>query len=1099
MRRFFPLVLLVLSLAAANAAPIAKVVVRYDPKVPTLEFATGELKNALSTAKMAPIVVPSLKGKATSGWTMIAGLQTELKAISPALGKIKLSEEGFAIRPVGKTIYVVGADKRGAMYGVLDITEHIEMGGALSTVKAKVEKPAVQIRSLKINMPGWDSLVIEKEWEDDWDWFLKPDYWRSYFDMMARNRYNISTIWHSHPYAWMAKIAKYPEAQMLTDAEMERFHKAFAFIFAEAARHGIDTYLITWNIHYPPKFAKAHNLEAAGKDTPEVRDYTREAIKAVLREYPGLTGIGTCPGENMPGTSEQNEAWLLDTYVPAILSVRGPQKFIHRYWGSEPKPMQQVFAAQYPGRVYLDLKFNGESMYTSPNPHFVDPEWLNQKPRNYDILWHLRNDDIYVTRWGDASFARATLKHCVGPGIAGFVTGSEYERPGPDRMYTEYAKQYQTWQQDFEKHWTRFMMWGKLSYDLNLPDSYFRQVFATRFGKTVGPKLYDLETTSSKIIPLVDSFHWNYMNFDWAGEACMTPSASVNTARDGKGRNPNYRELGQYLGTFNNIREWMFNWTIDDDEYIGIPEYVGNLMAGVKKGSNESAKITPPEVAEALDSYADAIDAGLSAMKLDPKQPGYKEAMTWCWDLRILSDLAHYYADKTRGGTDLLYYWCTGDAVAQQRAISALTNAKGHWMKLAVLGDKIYTFPKMSIYPRMQWSRYNKDVEQDVAFAQGPPAFKLNPVSWSAVDTSRPKVDDVEHISTTEVDLSNLNEPRFRIWLDMVNRKSRFVNLRQLWPDRETGTAALRYELPQTDKVWCTIYNDLGSVHKLWCGEELIYDAAKQSPDALKKGVTFMMKPSARLLTAECVGLKGLDWGCSLRPEFQDTYDMSYKVTGSNKVAVTVKNHFPDVPMTGAKITPIPWEPGWEVSPGEVTVDIKDKYEQTFTLKQVDPASKWTGITVRASYGNESRSIGVFTPLPGLNATPTFYNDGRWRAELVDGKWAMVTNPKIYCPFVYFNVADDYLYEIDQDVTITLEYYDTGELTEIYAEYDSRFATRDAGAYHRAVAKAVGVKGWQKISMKLPRARFANREHKADLRISAKDNPIAVRMIEVKK
>jgi hypothetical protein len=249
--------------------------------------------------------------------------------------------------------------------------------------------------------------------------------------------------------------------------------------------------------------------------------------------------------------------------------------------------MQEEFAAHYPGKTYLDLKYNGESMYSSINPHFVDKAWLDQKPRNYDILWHLRNDDLYYFRWGDASFARGLLKHCIGPGIAGYVTGSEYEWPGPDRLYTDYGKQYQTWYADFEKHWYRYMLWGKLAYNINLPDSYFRHVFAARFGPGYGPKLLHTETAASKILPLVESFHWNYMNFDWAGEGCINPNHMTNTARDGKGRNPSFRDANEFPTNFNDIREWIYNWTIDDNEFLNIPEYVGNLIAGHKKGTGE--------------------------------------------------------------------------------------------------------------------------------------------------------------------------------------------------------------------------------------------------------------------------------------------------------------------------------------------------------------------------------------------------------------------------------------------------------------------------------------------------------------------------------
>ncbi|MDO8588716.1 MAG: alpha-glucuronidase family glycosyl hydrolase [Armatimonadota bacterium] len=1117
MRLSIPLVVLILIAVAATAAPPPTVSIRYDAKAPTLEFACSELKAALSKAKMRP-VVSTLDQKApkSSGWTIIVGPRNRMKAIDPALGRLKLEAEGFAIRPIiaKKLIYIVGADARGAMYGALDVAEHVELGGWLNQVKPKIEKPSMPMRALKINLPNWDSLEIEPAWKDDWDWVMKPDYWRGYFRMMARNRYNVCSIWHGHPYAWMARIPKYPEATMLSDAEMDRFQKGFAFIFSEAARHGVDTYMITWNIHYPPKFAKAHNLEPAGQDAPVVRDYMREAIKAVLRQYPGLTGIGTCPGENMHGTAAENEAWLMDTYVPALLEVRGPDRFIHRYWGSEPKPMQEVFAAHYPGKTYLDLKYNGESMYSSPAPHFVDPVWLNQKPRDYEILWHLRNDDLYVYRWGDSSFARETLKHCIGPGIAGYVTGSEYDRVGPDRLYTDYGKQFQTWAMDFEKHWYRFMLWGRLSYNIDLPDSQFRRTFEARFGPRYGPRLYEAATTSSKVLPLVERFHWNYMNFDWAGESCMNPNHWINTARDGKGRNPNYRDAAEHPTNFNDIREWIFNWTIDDDDYIGIPEYVGNLMAGVKKGPGEEKKESPEDVAKALDGYAAQVESALKELVPKETMPNYKEAVSWTWDLRLVALLSRYYAEKTRGGTDLLYYWCTGDKAAQQRSIAAMKKCKDYWLKIVELGDKVYVFPDVSIFPQMRWSSYLKAVDQDIAFCEGPPAFRFRtsersvmiPGVNNAADIAqfekqienRTQLTDSRTVKITEVDADGTGA--FEFWLNtMTNRKAGFVNFRTAVGSDQSKIGYFTYPLSPTNKRWCVLYNDFGRVDKVWYAGKAIFDLTRQSADELRKGLVFLREADGGSLVIRCDRAEGQPWGCSLHQEYRDTFTVVSEAEGPDAVNVTIKNNFPQAEMRDVKVTAIPWSEGWQVTPAEVTVNVKEESRTKFALRKTG-ASDWTGVTVQVAYGNEQHSASDFTPLAGLNTFPTRQDgDGYWRAELVEGKWAMISQPEARSAFIYYDVRDSFLSGIDKDVTLSIEYYDSGVASEINIDYDSHLDGPGDGAFHRVAMKTSGQKGWQTQTIALPRAKFKNREQgMADFRLSGSDQgTIRVGRVEV--
>ena len=390
-------------------------------------------------------------------------------------------------------------------------------------------------------------------------------------------------------------------------------------------------------------------------------------------------------------------------------------------------------------------------------------------------------------------------------------------------------------------------------------------------------------------MPLVESFHWNYMNFDWAGEACVNLNSTINTARDGKGRNPNYRELGDYRGNFNNIREWIFNWTIDDEEFIGIPEYVGNLMAGAKKGPGEEKRQSPEDVADTLDRYAGQIEQGLKELAPSPGMPGYKEAVSWEWDLQLLAHLGRYYAEKTRGGTDLLYYWCTGDTAAQQRAIAALTRAKEHWLKIVELGDKVYTFPKVSIYPQPRVVPIPEGRRSGHRLREGPAGVQVahlqpgghgpavqEPAGRGRVRKDRSKRGRIRRCSggqtvqITEVDPSSVGP--FGFWVNtMTNRKAGYINLRKAAGDRKAGIGYFTYPLAPSDKTWCVLYNDFGSVNKVWYGGKVIFDVEKQGPEALRKGLVFLRDAKSGPLTIRCDAVEGQPWGCSLRHEYKDT------------------------------------------------------------------------------------------------------------------------------------------------------------------------------------------------------------------------------------
>src|ERR1035437_1092484 len=367
-----------------------------------------------------------------------------------------LKPEAFRIRAITGGYAVTGGDARGAMYGALDFAEQLELTGK---VRDKEEAAALSVRALKFNVPLPGTGYLSEEDLANNQWFWSMDYWRKFLDMAARNRYNAITFWSAHPYGRMVRIPKYPEAADVPAADLDRNIALFCQPCYLAADRGLDTYLVTWNIHVSRAFAQQHRVPAAGGDAPEIRDYQREAIQALFATYPMLTRLGTTAGERMDVmTAKQKMDWIADTYFAALKQVARPVPFILRYWQAEPEPLAAMLAsANYPGPVYLDIKFNGEHMYSSAEPHVLARKWVALAPGRYRLLWHLRNDDLFILRWGDPECGRETPPHMAGPDTAGAVEGSEVDVPGPDRIHTEAAKAHLDWQYKFEKHWFRYI------------------------------------------------------------------------------------------------------------------------------------------------------------------------------------------------------------------------------------------------------------------------------------------------------------------------------------------------------------------------------------------------------------------------------------------------------------------------------------------------------------------------------------------------------------------------------------------------------------------------------------------------------------------
>jgi len=158
----------------------------------------------------------------------------------------------------------------------------------------------------------------------------------------------------------------------------------------------------------------------------------KECIRELLREYPELTGMGTCPGENMPMSAAANAEWIRDVYLDTLAKTGRKIPFIYRYWGARPKEtVAMLEKAEYPGEILLDIKFNGEHMYSSAKPH---PEEMGMAQADAPSLTNssgICGTTASSNSAGETRVAGKTLTNCGGPDSAGFVMGSETRFPAP--------------------------------------------------------------------------------------------------------------------------------------------------------------------------------------------------------------------------------------------------------------------------------------------------------------------------------------------------------------------------------------------------------------------------------------------------------------------------------------------------------------------------------------------------------------------------------------------------------------------------------------------------------------------------------------------
>jgi hypothetical protein len=613
----------------------------------------------------------------------------------------KLGAGSFEIRVGGDAVSVVGGDPGGAMYGALETAEQVTLTGS---VVPTTKRPSMAVRGLKFNLPLSGSWYLTADDLAGSGWFWDLDYWERFFDEAARNRYNVVSFWAAHPFDEMVRVPDYPEASTIDGPALDSRIAFFRSVFQMAADRAIDTFLVTWNIHLPPAFASHHGIPPTGYDSPLVRDYMRRTLVSCLTTYPMLTGLGTAAAEEMPDMNVRERLdWVRETYIAALEEAGRTTPFILRDWGAAPdEASAMLHEVGYAGDVYLDLKYNGEHMYSSPRHHIVESGWLSGEHRPFRLLPHLRNDDLVYFRWGDPAFARTTLENVKSLGSVGFVEGSEIDIPGPDLQHAGSADPHVTWSFKFEKHWFRYMLWGRLGYDLDEPDDRWISHFGLRFGDEAGVDVFEALREVSRIAPLMTSYHWAFMDGDWYPEGSIGSwNTSWELAR------PNYRRATDY----HDILAYIFNSTIDE-EYASIPEH----LAG-------STAIGPLDVATELGGCSARATAAIARAR-SAVDRSIEEFACTAQDIEAYAALGRYYASKLEGAVSLARFLFFGEERERISAVASLEGALAAWHELVALTEDHYLPQDIFLIGRFHWKDLTPDVERDIAIARDARPFR---------------------------------------------------------------------------------------------------------------------------------------------------------------------------------------------------------------------------------------------------------------------------------------------------------------------------------------------------------------------------------------
>lgn len=643
-----------------------------------------------------------------------------------------LGAEAFVIASKGKNITVKGGDKNGILYGCLSLVEDLDNRIPITKISGRRESPHLPFRAIKYDLP-WDTYRHSTALSQHQETCSDIQYWISFLDMMAKNRFNVLTLWNLHPYTFMIKPKNFPEASPWNDNEMQQWKTLFGSIFHLAKERGIETYVIPFNIFVTPEFARAHhvaldNLEhhffVRGDTAEIIKRYTRECVTQLLNDYPDLTGMGLTLGEGMGGmTPQQREDWMQETIIEGMRLADRKSKLIHRIpfssttgsLGPTSVETEQITRrgiereatlSFLEGPVWADLKFNWSHAHSTPKLIKVHGgklygTYFSPTPTAYKISWTARNEDFFCLRWGVPEFVREHIRTNTHDYVGGYMIGSETYIPAKD--YFTKSGTTTPWKYAFERQWLFYKLWGRLLYNPETPDVAFGAEFVRRYGQQAAPLLEASARAGKTPLRLASSFDFTW-DFSLYSEGFMALDNNVKRV--------------EYISVNRQISQA----TLDPD-YVSIADYVADSL----QGNSFAGKITPPLLAAMLTS-----DCTRALDLVKNIHPGNDIALTQeVADVRAWANLGLFFAQKLKGGVALQAYRLRGGEENKLRAITALQTALQYWDTIIGITRPLYNdMPLTHLseqdgkpwqendHLRFHWEILRPDVARDIEIAR---------------------------------------------------------------------------------------------------------------------------------------------------------------------------------------------------------------------------------------------------------------------------------------------------------------------------------------------------------------------------------------------
>jgi hypothetical protein len=612
---------------------------------PRVVYGSERLKEALTKVGVAVTVktedaIPARRA-IVIGFGATDPLLARVSATKPL--NVPSGSEAFSISSdLGKErIVIAGGGDTGALYGCLELAEETKRGGRLPAKINRTDQPKLRLRGTNL---FWMKLA-NYDWPvtpENFPWFFDRALMSRYLDTLVENRFNSIYFWNGHPFSFFLRLPQYPEAQSLTDQELERNIEYFKWFTAEADKRGIWVIFHFYNIHVPKSFADAHKAEgvrvANEESTPLLAGYTRYAISEFMKNYPSV-GLLVCAGEAL---SVKQEEWVRDVIIAGVKDAGKEPPVIVREWTIDRDRFKEIVVPAYQN-LFTMMKHNVE-MIVSPHPDPRNAAWT-KIGREHIINLH-EVADVKPLRWGSPAFIREMIQHWDEMGIAGTHA---YPMVSWEWPYT--VDKVEPRLSTLDRDWIWLQAIGRYCWNPHRDEAPEREYWIGELQKRFGTReaaehLLGYYETTGPVLPglqnLTSIFNMNWNPTIVARE--QTLDALLNADRQNGLDNPLARPLDRitlvrYAAKFGGSVEELVK-----TPPMSVKEYVASL--GDPNGDTaRRGRVTPIELFEVFEAEAaEGLNHAREAARTATAHR--EEAARFVSDAEILQEILAFYRDK---------------------------------------------------------------------------------------------------------------------------------------------------------------------------------------------------------------------------------------------------------------------------------------------------------------------------------------------------------------------------------------------------------------------------------------------------------------------